>query len=233
MWDHEGIAEALAAGLEERAAALDAEQAVRGLDAMSEVELHEPLASGLASAGFGVWREQPYPGLPEPRPRESARDRCDLGLTPEPGRPIADLTRELKQRDKASGTLFEPLVTAQPLEAPGVAPEDAFWLEVKTVAQHAYVAGVPGPNRAYASQLLACRADVEKLLSDDRICHGGLALVLFCEAEEVARHDAGAFMHRCLDEDMPLGAPVGRAFGITDRAGNACCAVWLAPFRLL
>ena len=233
MWDHEAIAGALAAGLEERAAALDAEQAVRGLDALGEVELHEILASGLVGAGFGVQREQAYPGLPEPRPKESSRDRCDLVLTPEPDQPIADLTRELKQRDKAAGTLFGPLVAAQPLEAPGVPPENAFWLEVKTVAQHAYVAGVPGPNRAYAGQLLACRGDVEKLMSDDRICHGGLALVLFCEHEEVACHDAGALVHRCLDEDMPVIAPAGRAFGITDRAGNACCAVWLAPFRLL
>lgn len=61
-WSLDDIADALADTLRERDAALTAEQAVYGLDALDEVELHPLLADGLARATpFGVLREQPYP----------------------------------------------------------------------------------------------------------------------------------------------------------------------------
>lgn len=233
MWDLGQIADALADGLRARAAELDAEDSVYGLDAMSELDLHPVLRNSLSRAGFGVIREQPYAGDPWSRPKESARDRCDIVLTPNPDTPLADDALEIKERDKAGGTLFEASVRDQPLVAQGLAPEDAFWLEIKTVGQHSVVAGVAGANQTYASALLACRGDLAKLSGDDRIRFGALCVVLFAEDEPIARHDLDALLHKCLDEDLPVSAPSVRVFGITERIGNTVTAVLLAPVRLL
>jgi len=233
MWDLEQIADALADGLRVRAGKLDAEDAVYGLDAQSELELHPLLRNSLSRAGFGVFSEQPYPGDPWLRSKESARDRCDIVLTPDPETALGDDTSELKERDKSAGTLFEASIRDRPLVAEGLEPEDAFWLEVKSVGQHSVVAGVAGADRAYAADLLACRNDVSKLAGDDRIRFGALCVVLFTADEQTARHDLDALMHTCLDEDLPVSAPAVRVVDITERIGNTVAAIMLAPVRLL
>src|SRR5205814_35332 len=69
MWRPDQIADIAGAALRERAGALRLEQAVRGLDALAEVEFHPILADAMAAAGFGVACEFPYPGQPGRRSR--------------------------------------------------------------------------------------------------------------------------------------------------------------------
>src|ERR1043165_5661865 len=85
MWRPDLLTDIAAAALKSHAEALAAEQAVRGLDALAETGFHPILAAGYAAAGFGVFREQPYPGQPMKRPRHMERERCDLALTDRQG----------------------------------------------------------------------------------------------------------------------------------------------------
>ncbi|HEX7009816.1 MAG TPA: hypothetical protein VF184_07535, partial [Phycisphaeraceae bacterium] len=80
-WSIADIADAVAAGLSAQARAEDLEQAVYGLDARDELELHPLIQQALRAAGYGVWPEQRYPGAWNHRKR-SLGQRCDLVLTP-------------------------------------------------------------------------------------------------------------------------------------------------------
>ncbi|MHC4109402.1 MAG: hypothetical protein ACYS0D_15365 [Planctomycetota bacterium] len=186
---------------------LDAEQAVRGLDALDELLLHPILARGLESH-FGVFSEERYPADRTKRD-QSEGERCDLVLTPD--------GRDLAQPDRAP-TLFD---------APDpVGLDEAYWLEVKTVCQFA----LEGPNAGYASALMAAvREDVAKLAHDPGIRHAGLLVIIFAADEQVAAHDLDVAMHRALDRGLPLGAPYRRSFDITDRHGNRTCMAALIP----
>lgn len=232
MWRHEDIADAAASTLKGRAAALREEQSPRGLDALSEVDLHPILAAGLTEAGFGVHPEQPYPGEVERRARHAERERCDLVLTEDPGRPLLDPVAELRQRDAGAGTLFEPLAGSMGPGDEATSPEDAFWLEIKVVGQFTFTSGVPGPNRAYASELTGGPVeDLVKLEWDRAVRHGGSLVVLFTGDEETARHDLGLLVHRCLDRELPIQSPVMRTFAIPDLIGNGVCTVCLIPMK--
>src|SRR5512133_3633664 len=95
----------------QREAELRLEQAVRGLDSLSEVELQALLACGLACL-YDVAREAHYPST---KGRKlSHRARCDLAVTPK-GRPL--------QLDGRPPDLF-----SAPDQAP---PQEALWLEIK------------------------------------------------------------------------------------------------------
>jgi hypothetical protein len=200
------IADALHAGLAARAIELDAEQAVMGLDARDEVELHPELAASLSDAGYGVFREQRYPADRRKR-KETEGERCDLVLT-DYGRPLMD--------PAAAPTLFA---------APdGVELDDAFWLEVKVVHQFQ----LEGANHGYASELLSTvRQDVTKLSKDTGILHAGLLIVLFNTEPAVANHDLGIWQDKCLERGLPIMAPCVRSLPITDRLGNAVCTLAL------
>ncbi len=198
------------------------EQAALGIDAMKETELHEILAGGLASEGFGVLREVPYPG--DDAPAENDRDRCDLVLTPSPSDRLADPVHAARRIRAAEGTLFAPLAAG--IEARAVQdeidPADAVWLEVKVIAQHAYRRGVPGPNRSYSSELVDGPAgDIAKLECDGVIRLAAAVVVLFTESEQIALHDIDAMAHRLIDRDLPVGVPATESRPMTDRAGNA------------
>jgi hypothetical protein len=104
-WSWCALADALAAGLARAAEAIEVEQAVRGLDACGELELHPVLQGALRDAGYGVFPEQRFPRDRDQRKR-SAGARCDLVLTPDAGTPL----------DEA-------------------ALAGALWIEVKVVAQ--------------------------------------------------------------------------------------------------
>lgn len=231
MWPVDPLAQAAAAALRGRADELRIEQSVRGLDAMAEVEFHPLLANGFAGAGFGVHREVPYPGQPGRRPKHAERERCDLVLTPRAGLAIRDPVSELKLRDAGAGTLFEPMAERLAVE-PGIPPDEAFWLEVKLVAQFCFSGGVPGPNRTYASELLRLAAsDIPKLSRDPAIRHAGVLVLLFTADRATADHDLAAFIHRCLDRDLPVGSQSMERVGIPDLIGNTLATVCLLPIR--
>jgi hypothetical protein len=207
-WALAELADALGAGLERAAAAVELEQAVRGLDARDELALHPLLHGALRDAGHGVAAEVRYPG-DRTRTRRSEGRRCDVVVTPR-GLPLVE--------DRPQLDLFRP--------AAACALADALWLEVKAVAQ--FVEG--GPNRAYARAIQApVWRDVEKLASDEGIRHAALAFLLFTADEEVARHDLGIWASRGAGRGLPIGAPHLRAVAIGDRLGNRLCTVALYP----
>lgn len=104
-WSWSALADALAAGLARAADAIELEQAVRGLDACRELDLHPVLAAALRDAGHGVFHEQRFPRDRTQRKR-SAGARCDLVVTADAATPLDDATLA-----------------------------DALWIEVKVVAQ--------------------------------------------------------------------------------------------------
>ncbi|MFA9479297.1 hypothetical protein ACERK3_13480 [Phycisphaerales bacterium AB-hyl4] len=205
LWSSADIADAVAAALQRRAHADDAEQAVYGFDTLDELRLHPLIREALTQQGYGAWPEQRYPGAWKRRSKAEGK-RCDLVLTHD-GRPLRD--------PEVRGTIFDALGEAAD-------PEAAYWLEIKTVAQFE----TTGPFRRYAAELLAPVAeDVKKLKSDRVIQHAGLLLVLFTADRETAEHDIAAWHKRCLDRGHLMGAPATRGFAITDRTGNQWCAV--------
>jgi hypothetical protein len=92
-WSWEALADALAAGLARAADAIELEQAVYGLDACSELELHPVLHAALRDAGYGVFPEQRFP-RDRHRRKRSAGARCDLVVTPDAGTPLDDAPGE-------------------------------------------------------------------------------------------------------------------------------------------
>lgn len=233
MWRAEELVGYLAEGLRGAEQALREEHAVRGLDAMEELELHPILGAALAGAGYGVVREQPYPGEVEARAKRSARDRCDLVVLPEAGVPLLDPVAELKAVDRATGTLFEAMAEEIVPAGRVFGPDEGFWLEVKAVHQVGYVEGVPRPNAGYAGELLKGPAkDVVKLASEPYISFGGALVLLFAQDERVVRHDLAVAAAQWLDQDLPVGEPVIECVPIEDRVGNAVCGVSLVRVRL-
>jgi len=203
LWSPADIVDAVAAGLMERARADDLEQAVYGFDALDELGLHPLVHAAFRGAGYGVWPEQRYPGG-WARSRKSEGLRCDVVLTRD-GLPLRD--PEMK------ATLFG--------QQPAADADEAYWLEIKTVAQFE----TSGPFRRYSAELLSpVVEDVKKLAGDEMIRHAGLLLVLLTESREVAEHDLLAWHKRCLDRGYPVAAPAVRGFRITERIGNAWCA---------
>jgi hypothetical protein len=152
-------------------------------------------------------------------------------LTGGPGA-LVDPVAALKERDAAEGTLFAehglpPTTADKPWH-----PEEAFWIEVKLVAQFCYSAGVPGANRTYTSELLRLPAgDLGKLAREPRVRHGGVLLIMFTADQRTADHDLGVLMHRCLDRELPVRSQAAARFGIVDRIGNSLCSVALVPVR--
>lgn len=215
-----------------------------GIERLDEVELHPIVAAALCADGLGVLREQGYPGewrgrkgRRKPLPEQTERRRCDLVLTTAPNLALADRLVEARVAHAAAaqavGTLFEPLVcdttadastAAQATAAGSVAPDQAFWLEIKATGQFVYESGVPGPNGTYGSQLMrACRSDLGKLAADPDILHAGLLLILFAADERVATHDVGIIASRLADSGLLACVPEHRTIEVPDRIGNTVC----------
>jgi hypothetical protein len=211
-WDVVAIVEAVAAGLRQRAAADDLEQAVYSIDALDELGLHPLIQQALANAGYGVWPEQRYPADRTTR-RQSVGKRCDIVLTPD-GRPLMD--------PDAETTLFAP-TDAMTLEA-------AYWLEIKTVSMYT----TDGPFPRYSAELLQpVTHDVKKMAKDGSLYHAGLLLVLFTADQRIAAHDLGVWEQRALERGYAVAPPITRSFALNDRLGNAWCSVALFPVRRL
>ncbi|MGH7131180.1 MAG: hypothetical protein ACREJO_04460 [Phycisphaerales bacterium] len=244
MWSAANILSLCREALQQEEVRRIAEQAVYGLEALDEVDLHPILAACLTAAGFGVLREQLYPaewrrkkGRRKDLPEDSERQRCDLVLTPRLGQALADPLEHQRsaERDRAAlrGTLFEQLTDAA-RTAPAaqndsaIDPAECFWLEVKLVAQFAYAAGVPGPNRTYTSQLIrGISSDLRKLRDDPAITHGAALLVLLTVDRAVAEADIPTLVHRLVDHGTELRAPIIDGFRVPDRIGNGWCSLAL------
>src|SRR5688572_7035283 len=115
QWDFSTLADQLAQVIEHAEAELRLEQAVYGIDAKEELQLHALLGDGL-KAHYEVAREVHYPS--SRGNRLTHRQRCDLVLTPK-GRPL--------RLDSAPPSLFDPPDQCEPC--------DALWLEVKAAHQ--------------------------------------------------------------------------------------------------
>lgn len=241
MWDRRHIVELAASALRERARALDEETAVRGIDALTEVELQSVLAAGIANAGPGVFRELRLPATPRRGTRlakDTERNRCDLVLTAAPALVPRDPMLGAREAESAKGTLFaEALRPASEAANPGgsaiptgsVEPEDCFWLEVKVVGQFEFHAGVPVPNRSYTSVLVGgLKEDLKKLGAEERVRWGGAMMVVFASEERVATHDWAAALSRALSRGAPLRGEEHTGFPILERIGNAWCLVGMA-----
>ncbi len=203
-WSTADIADALDAALRQRAQRDDIEQAVYGVDALDELSLHPLIHQALRDAGWGVWPEQRYPG-DRGRENRAHGKRCDVVLTDSPDLPLRD--------PWVKGTLFD--------DRPAADPEEAYWLEVKTVAQHER----SGPFTRYSSELLSPVAqDVKKLWADPVIRYAGLLIVLFTQTRQIAEHDLLAWHHRCVERGYPVAPPALRGLPINDRIGNAWAA---------
>ncbi len=223
----------LAAQITRADAQLTLEQAVHGLDSLDEVALHPVLASGFDPDLYAVFREVPYPGQPKSLPKESERQRCDLVIAHAGATGIADTIHRAKAMQQAAGTLFEPVADTMTVQDESlVAPEDAFWLEVKVIGQYTVVDGYAGPNRRYASAFGTCRADIRKLAKAGSINRAGLAIVLFAAEQTVSEHDLTVFMHTCLDRELPVRSLSIESTPIVDRIGNACCSVGLIEVQM-
>lgn len=207
-WRWDDLADALAAGLAGAAADVELEQAVRGLDARGELELHPLLRSALRARGYGVAAEVRFPRDRGLR-RRSEGVRCDMVVTPG-GRPLAEPGAQL-------GLFAAP---------DAVALGDAAWIEVKVVAQH----GERGPNRAYAAALQRpVWKDIDKLAADPELRHAAALLVLFTEDAAVAGHDLDEWSARASLHGLPLLPREQRSVAIGDRLGNRLCTLALFP----
>ncbi|MCE9590561.1 MAG: hypothetical protein K8S99_08570 [Planctomycetes bacterium] len=202
-WSPADLADAVEAGLRERARADDLEQAVYGFDALDELGLHPVIHGAFRAAGYGVWPEQRYPD-DSLKTKKSEGQRCDVVLTHD----------NLPLREPGlRGTLFDSI--------PAVDPEEAYWLEIKSVAQFE----TTGPFRRYSAELFSPVAqDIRKLWSDSLIMHSGLLLVLLTANRETAEHDILVWHRRCVDTGFPVSSPALRGFRITERIGNGWCA---------
>jgi hypothetical protein len=231
VWNAEAIVEIVVAGFSRVAGEREREQAIAGLDQLDEVALQSLIGEILRAAGFGVWPEERYPGDRLHR-RRSRGKRCDLVLTPA-GEP---LRRECSETSLGGASSLPAGLPEGPdsgpkarLPAPGSPVQlhaDAFWLEIKTVAQYS----PRGPARDYGSRLLGDVADdVGKIASDPGIRHAGLMLVLFTRDRETARHDLLAWQVRCLERDLPVFTPAVGGFPLNDRLGNGQATVALFP----
>jgi hypothetical protein len=229
MWTAQQIVSMLITGLREAESAFAVEQSPLGLDALSETELHPILAAGIAASGLTALREVPYPGAYRRGPLPRERERCDLVVLPEGSAGLLDPLSLMRAAEVRAATLFAEVT--EPLPA-GTAPEDAFWLEVKVVAQYAYVEDVPGPNGAYTSGLTRGPGlDIAKLAREPMIDAGGVAIVLFGAEAAGIRHDLGAAFSAMLDRDLPVSSPAIEVMEIADRAGNAAVGVCVVPLR--
>jgi hypothetical protein len=204
------LATALEAGFSEAARAVDEEQAVRGLDSRSELELHPLIGASIRRADFEVYCEERFPSE-RSRRRRNEGARCDFVVTP---------VGTALVHDGAQLGLFDPehMVTC----------EDAGWLEVKVIAQHRE----SGPNSRYAYALQhPVWGDVRKLVGDPAIVHGAVLLVLFTADCTVAEHDLGVWATRASMTGLPLAPRITSRVAIGDRLGNRVCTLALFPIE--
>lgn len=193
--------------LRQREADLRLEQAVYGLDTLSEVELHTLLAEGLAQF-YDVAREVHYPSTSGRK--LSHRARCDLAITPK-GFPL--------QLDSRPPDLFSPAHSAR--------PQEALWLEIKAAWQFRE-GGVR--HAGYGAQWRhAIVADLKKMELDPLIEEAALLLLVFNESQQILEKDLDLFELVLAEKEVLAGFRHVRSVPIQDRIGHRICTVALWP----
>ena len=207
------LADAVSAALLQVERELALEQAVHGLDTMSEVALQTLLWEQLGQS-FAVAREVHYPS--SAGAKRSHRQRCDLVLSPK-GMPLETPAEQQ---------------LALPLSAAGAPPRmcrltEAFWLEVKVAYQFR-----PGGlhHKGYSAQFRqAVVADLRKLAAEPLIDHAALLLIVFNESAAVAGKDLDLFESLLIDKEALAGFRHVRSLPIQDRIGHHLCTVAVWP----
>lgn len=229
----EDILSSVLAELAQRADDLDQEHAVRGIDSLSELQLHALIDDALRQSNYGVHREAHYPSDGDAYTKPTHRQRCDFVLTPDPAQKLIDPAVELRQLALAQDTLFAGLPAPEHATGTTCPPADAWWIEVKAAAQHAYRDGIPSPNQRYGHELVTgLQTDLCKLAADPQIWHGCVLAILFTESEDIAKHDLNQAASICIDQGLPVRSPLIGCESITDRAGNGCVSVGLFAVSL-
>jgi len=230
LWDEQALLASIGEWLRAYEASLAAENAVKGLDALEEVDLQPLITEAIRSLGFGVTREFIYPSFvlskKGKRPRKFERPRCDFVLTPSADLKPVDTVKDEEDVECHAGTLFarEP----RAVDSTRIDPSECYWLELKVIGQYLYVDGVPRSHGAYASTLVASiTEDLGKLSADDRITYGALLLMHFAEEHEIGKHDIPLALHRALDRGKLFRSPYTCSFEIMDRIGNRVCTLTL------
>ena len=205
-WDFFTLANHLEGVLRQAEEALRLEQAVYGLDARDELQIHTLLGDGL-QRHYEVAREVHYPS--SVTNKLTHRQRCDLVLT-SLGRPL--------RVDWAPPSLFDP---------PSLCgPEEGLWLEVKV----AYQFRAPDVRHTgYGAQWRTnVVADLRKMEAEPLIREAGLVLIVFNESTEVLDKDLDLFETLLAQKEVLAGFRQVRSIGILDRMGHRVCtaAVW-------
>lgn len=205
-WDFSTLADHLGGVLQRAEDELRLEQAVYGLDAKDERDLHALLADGLAQH-YEVAREVHYPS--SWGRKLTHRQRCDLVLSAK-GCPL--------RLDHAPPTLFDA-------PSPSTAA-DALWLEVKVAAQWRE-GGVR--HVRYGQQWRgAVVEDLRKMEADELIREAGLVLIVFNESREVLDKDLDLFETVLAHKEVLAGFRQVRTIEILERMGHRLCtgALW-------
>jgi hypothetical protein len=238
MWIDREILEWCVEALAAASAAIELEQAPKGIDSKDEKWVQGELANALAAPmasrvvpGMTVLRERVFPHMRRVGARLSEREKCDLVLLPAGKTRLFEEQKAADARKKDAGQagLFGDGGGGDELH--DVArPEDAYWLEVKVLGQFEYRKGVPVPNRQYSTQLVkAVCDDLQKLTDDPVVMQGAVLVVLFVADKEIAGHDMGVAMNRGIDKGLIPSGAVHDGFAIPDRIGNRWCSCWLMP----
>jgi hypothetical protein len=206
-WDYSTVADHLGRTFDRAEAELRLEQAVYGLDAKDELQIHQLLASGM-KADYEVAREVHYPS--SAGNKLTHRQRCDLVLTPR-GKPL--------KLDSAPPSLFDPPDLCPPAEA--------LWLEVKIAYQFREGGARHG---GYGAQWRnAVVEDLRKMESESLITEAGLVLVVFNESREILEKDLDLFETVLIQKEVLAGFRQVRSTPILDRIGHRFCSVAAWP----
>lgn len=233
MWSLAEILDCIEAQLRIEDHAIRVQQDIRGIDSCRETELHPLISQSFREIGAAVFREVHYPSFDGELLKRTHRDRCDLVVLPEGKKTLYDPVDAHKSLRSASGTLFETVASLPAVNPDQCRPQEAIWIEIKIIAQHRYVDGVPIPNANYAHELLTGpRADVVKLAAEAQIRHAAVLVLLFAEEKEAGIHDLSIAMREMIDQDLPVGMPEYSSLPIIDLGGNAWCTLALIPVRL-
>ena len=207
QWDFSTLADQLGEVIGKAEAELRLEQAVYGLDAREELELHALLANGLKSR-YEVAREVHYPS--SFGNKLTHRQRCDLVLAPR-GRPL--------RLDSAPSTLFDPPNLCDPCAA--------LWLEVKAAYQYREGNVRHGGYGAQWSTNVV--NDLRKMEADPLIREAGLLLIVFNESAEILEKDLDLFESVLAQKEVLAGFRKVRSIPILERIGHRLCTVALWP----
>lgn len=207
LFDLSTVADRLAGAVGEAEEEFRVDQAVYGLDSLSEVDLQAMLAGRMA-AHYEVSREVHYPS--SAGAKRTHRMRCDIVLSPK-GWP-------LKLDTKPPG-LFDPVQQC--------APGEALWLEVK-VAYQFREGGVR--HMGYGAQWRqAVVEDLRKMEEEALIREAALVLVVFNESSEILEKDLDLFETVLAQKEVLAGFRHVRSVGIVDRIGHRICTVAVWP----